>query len=266
MPSSTEEAISNSLEIEQPHLLPHIPYLLQDLWALGSSVDQILEIVGSLPLSSVDTTLLDLGCGKGALSIQLAARYGFHIVGIDAMTTFLETARNKAEEYQVPHLCQFEEQNIVEFISIENHFDLVILASLGGIFGSFESTIAKLRTQVRSDGYILIDDGYLRDQNHLNRKGYEHYRDHENTIRELTAFHDILVHEVNTTSTNKKINEDYLKLIGKRCRELGLQHPELQKDLDAYFQLQEEECHILNHEVEGAVWVLQKKEMHHNTV
>jgi len=264
MSPNTEESVSNSLEVEQ-HLLPHIPYLLQDLWALGSSVDQIIEIVGSLNLSPADAKLLDLGCGKGALSIQLAAKYGFTVVGIDAMTPFLEDAWDKAKEYQVSHLCRFEEQDILKFVSVEHDFDLVILASLGGVLGSLESTIAKLRTQVRPSGYIIIDDGYLKNQNSLNRKGYEHCRDHENTIRELTTLNDILVNEINTSAVSKKINEEYLEVISKRCSELILQHPELEEDLNTYIRLQVEECSVLNDEIEGAIWVLQKKEVANDT-
>lgn len=264
MSPNTEESVSNSLEVEQ-HLLPHIPYLLQDLWALGSSVDQIIEIVGSLNLSPADAKLLDLGCGKGALSIQLAAKYGFTVVGIDAMTPFLEDAWDKAKEYQVSHLCRFEEQDILKFVSVEHDFDLVILASLGGVLGSLESTIAKLRTQVRPSGYIIIDDGYLKNQNSLNRKGYEHCRDHENTIRELTTLNDILVNEINTSAVSKKINEEYLEVISKRCSELILQYPELEEDLNAYIRLQVEECSVLNDEIEGAIWVLQKKEVANDT-
>ena len=56
---------------------------------------------------------------------------------------------------------------------------------------------------------MIIDDGYVRNQNRLNRKGYEHYRNHENTIRELTAFDDIIVHEIKTTSASVEIGEEY---------------------------------------------------------
>ena len=183
MSKQTEQSIADSLEVDTK-LLPYTPFLLQDLWALGSSVDYIIDVVGSLNLPSTQTKLLDLGCGKGAVSIQIASKFGFTVVGVDRMTPFLEDARKKAIEYKVSHLCEFINQDIIEFVSIEHGFDLVILASLGGIFGSTKNTIAQLRTQVRSDGYILIDDGYLRKASSLKRKGYEHYKNHEDTINE----------------------------------------------------------------------------------
>lgn len=58
-------------------------------------------------------------------------------------------------------LCTFIEQDILTYVIDKHNFDIVILASLGGIFGSNKNTIEKLRTQVRPGGYIIIDV-YLR--------------------------------------------------------------------------------------------------------
>lgn len=258
MSSQTEKSISNSLEAEQ-HLLPHMPYLLQDLWVLGSSVDDIIDLVGSLKLSASKTTVLDLGCGKGAVIIQIAAKYGYAAIGIDAMPEFLEEARKKAGEFHVLQLCQFQEYDIREYALTKHQFDVVILASLGGIFGSFKNTIAKLRTQVRSGGYMIIDDGYLKTAKNLNRKGYQHYKNHEETIKELTAFDDRLVKEIDTTEFNKRTNQEYLSAIKKRGRELIAQDPGLQEDINAYIQVQVEECEVIDKEIVGALWVVRKK-------
>ena len=76
MTDQIEQSIADSLEADQ-NLLPHMPFLLQDLWALGSSVDHILELTASLDLKPDQTRILDLGCGKGAAAIQIAERFGF---------------------------------------------------------------------------------------------------------------------------------------------------------------------------------------------
>jgi hypothetical protein len=142
---------------------------------------------------------------------------------------------------------------------IDRHnFDVVILASLGGIFGSNENTIKKLRTQVRPGGYIVIDDGYLKKREFLGRKGYGHYRSYERTVEALTRFNDRLLTEIPTTEVSIKINDEYLRVIEKRSIELIDQYPELGKDLNSYLDIQREECDILNSEVEGMIWVLKK--------
>ncbi len=39
-----------------------------------------------------ETHLLDLSCGKGAVSVRTAARFGYRKTGIDVMAAFLEDA------------------------------------------------------------------------------------------------------------------------------------------------------------------------------
>ena len=257
MNDNTQQSVANSLEVEK-NILPYISYLLQDLWALGSSVDQILDLVSTLPLSSDTTKVLDLGCGKGAVSVQIASNFGFDVVGVDAMPEFLEDAYKKSSEYQVSDLCTFIEQDILTYVTDKHNFDIVILASLGGILGSNKNTIKKLRTQVRPGGYVVIDDGYLKKRELLNRKGYKHYQNYEKTVEELTMFNDRLLSEIPTTEVSLKINNEYLKVIENRSSELIDQYPELEKDLNNYLDLQREECDILNSEIKGMIWVLEK--------
>lgn len=257
MSGQTVQSVADSLETST-ELLAYMPYLLQDLWALGSAVDEIATSVYSLNLPPRITNVLDLGCGKGAVSIKLALIYGFRTVGIDLMDAFLAEARKKAAAENVAHLCEFIHHDIEDYVKVEHDFDLIILASLGGIFGSFQTTIEKLRSQVKAGGYILIDDGFLQNDNTLNRRGYEHYRDHETTISELTAFNDRLIQEISTTASSLTINADYLAAIQRRGAELTQKHPELKTEIDAYIQLQAEECDVIENEIEGALWLLQK--------
>ena len=257
MSEQTHKSVSDSLETTE-RLLPHMPYLLQDMWALGCSEKDILQVVGELDLP-VKTTVLDLGCGKGAMAVQLAQKYGFSVTGIDAMPEFLEVARQKAAKYQVSRLCGFMEQDILKYTVASHDFDLVILASLGGIFGSIRDTVAQLRRQVKSGGYMIIDDGYLKNKKKLNRKGYAHVRSHAETLKALNCFGDRLIREINTSVYSREINIHYLKLIKKRGQELGQKHSDLKKDLDAYINLQAEECEVIDREIESALWVLQKK-------
>ncbi len=257
MSTKSNKSIADSLETEEK-LLPYIPFLLQDLWVLGSSIDQIIETVGTLNKISPIESMLDLGCGKGAVSIQLAARYGLHAVGIDAMIPFLEDAEKKASEHNVSHLCKFINQDIHEYVSNEHDYDLVLLAAVGGIFGSLKNTVAQMRTQIRTGGFIMIDDGFLKKDDSLNRKGYEHCKNYNDTVRELTHFGDQIVDQINTSATSNKINKEYHTLITKRGEELISKHKELEKDIRDYILLQEEECNVLENEIEGVLWVIQK--------
>jgi hypothetical protein len=133
---------------------------------------------------------------------------------------------------------------------------------LGGIFGDYRQTISKLRRQVRKNGYIIIDDGYLKKGNRLKRKGYEHCRSHTETFAELTSCGDLLVQELNTQDINRQVNEQYFKVIEKRGKELTERHPELERLITDYVKLQSEEIRVLEEKIAGALWLLQKGKVH----
>jgi cyclopropane fatty-acyl-phospholipid synthase-like methyltransferase len=258
MDKNTELSISKSLETE-PSLLPYIPELLEDLWALGSSPEPIVEILKPLNLQHPDNKVLDLGCGKGAVSITLAHKFGFNIVGIDACDAFLKEARKKAIEFNVSELCYFELDDIRKFINKAKNFDVVIYASLGNILGSFDECIGYLRQTVHPGGFILVDDGFLNGPSKIKRQGYEHYVSHEDTIKQLTSFDDILLNEIITEEESKSINEKYLKVIKKRANNLTDRIPGLKEPINCYIKNQEIECDILDKNITGAIWLLQRK-------
>ncbi len=241
----------------EEHLLPYMPYLLQDMWALGSAVDCIRLATIKCKLSE-NSRILDLGCGKGAVSVQLALEFGCQVTGIDAFEPFLLEAEKKSKAFGVADLCEFLSEDIIEYTSISRSYDLVILASLGGVLGSFRETIKKLRSQVKAGGFIIIDDGYLRTKKRIDRKGYEHYNSYEKTVLDLTSLTDRIVEEIDTTQTSQQINDDYLEMIDKRSKELVAKHPPLKSSLDAYISLQAEECKVLENEINGMLWLVRK--------
>lgn len=258
MKKKIELSLARSLETT-PDFLPYLPALLVDLWDLGCSLDQIVEMVGQLNLLPDKTEILDLGCGKGAVSITLAKKFGISVTGIDASKAFLKVAIQKAKGYQAFHLCRFEFGDIREYTQKERDFDLVIYASMGNVLGNFREIVGKLRRMVHPDRYILIDDGFLKSEHKIDREGYEHYLQHEEVIRQLTSFGDEIIHEViMPDETVHSINYGYLDSIKKRSKELLAKKPELEEAVSDYIRTQEIECETLDKYVMGAVWLLQR--------
>ncbi len=257
MDNKTEISVSNSLETV-PDFLPYLPELLVDLWALGSSPRSIIGLLNPLPLSSTETRVLDLGCGKGAVSITIADQLGFRVTGVDASEAFLEVARKKAREYYVSNLCKFELADIFEFIKSPLTFHVVILASLGSILGTFEQCVKQLRQLIIPGGYIIIDDAYLRETAVVNRKGYEHYVNHDQTVGQLTTFGDNLIQEVSTEEESRTINVQYLAAIKKRAKAFIKKHPHLAETVRQYIHTQEIECEVIDKNLCGTVWLLQR--------
>jgi cyclopropane fatty-acyl-phospholipid synthase-like methyltransferase len=202
--------------------------------------------------------MLDLGSGKGAISINLAKQFGFRAVGIDASRPFLKVAKQKAIEFKVQDLCQFIYGDIREYVKERRDYDLVVYASLGGVLGNFKEIIDKTRNCVRTDGYIIIDDGYLKGTNKVNRIGYNHYVSHQETVKQLTSFGDRVIQEISTAEITTTINLDYMKVIKKRANAAIQKFPNLKDAIEQYIENQEMECDIIDNYIEGALWVIQR--------
>jgi len=57
---TVEEKLAKSLTAESTELIPYLPYLLQDLWELGSSPKDILDMITKHINVSDETRVLDL--------------------------------------------------------------------------------------------------------------------------------------------------------------------------------------------------------------
>lgn len=129
-----DKFIADYREID-PRLMPHLPYILQDLWAPGSSVNFIIQAVQSLSTQTSEFRALDPGCGKGAISVRLAEAFEIRVLGIDVMTFFLGEAREKARDHRLEQLYDFQLADLHDFLKPYREFNLVIPASLGEILG-----------------------------------------------------------------------------------------------------------------------------------
>ena len=163
MDKDTAQKLAQSLTADSADIIPFLPYLLQDLWELGSSGSEMADLLRRHVSITPGFTALDLGCGKGAVSVALASRLGIRCKGIDIMEDFIRTAKQKAAEYGVSHLCEFVAGNIINAVGSEQGYDLVIYGAVGGVLGTRAEILRALKSAVRPGGYILLDDAYRPD-------------------------------------------------------------------------------------------------------
>jgi len=131
-----EESVIYAMDGSDVDLLPFLPYILQDLWEFGTSSDVIVTQLKNLNFDNLkQLNVLDLGCGKGAVSVKLAHNFGFKTVGFDAVPDFIDFAKLKAKEYNVAHLCSFFVEDIRKIIGEQKDFDIIILGAIGNVFG-----------------------------------------------------------------------------------------------------------------------------------
>ncbi|MDR0978655.1 MAG: class I SAM-dependent methyltransferase, partial [Lachnospiraceae bacterium] len=79
--NKVQEKVASSLTANGIELLPFIPYLLQDLWELGSSPEDIMHLIKKHISISNNTKMLDLACGKGAVSVNICKELNIETKG-----------------------------------------------------------------------------------------------------------------------------------------------------------------------------------------
>jgi cyclopropane fatty-acyl-phospholipid synthase-like methyltransferase len=250
--SNIEEKLAKSLTAESIELIPYLPYLLQDLWELGSSPTDIIDMILKHIRVSEKTKVLDLACGKGAVSVHLAEALGCIVTGIDIIPEFIDFAKKKAQEYGVENLCEFKVRDINESVIVEKDYDIVILGAVGDVLGNHEQTIQKLKNTVKNGGYIFIDDAYGNDDS-----------DEKYPTREkwhllfqnagMKIIDEMIVEEDEMTSTN----DEQQDLIQKRANELKEKHPDKAYLFESYVKSQLDECYELENEISGVTMLLQ---------
>jgi len=107
--------------------------------------------------------ILDIGCGKGAISIPIVKEIDSTVYGIDAMPEFIEAAKGKAKEFGVEKFCTFVNGDASKLINNLKGFNLIMVASVGPILGNISQTLSKLEGCLSNNGYVILDDGFLPD-------------------------------------------------------------------------------------------------------
>lgn len=106
-------------------------------------------------------TILDLACGTGSLSIELA-KNGVDIIGVDSSCEMLSLAKDKAinENLDILFICQkMQELNICE--PVDNI--ICTLDSLNHLknFSEIERTFEKVSAFLKKGGYFIFDVNIL---------------------------------------------------------------------------------------------------------
>ncbi|HKE00882.1 MAG TPA: class I SAM-dependent methyltransferase [Planctomycetota bacterium] len=228
-----------------PELLPLLPELLADLDDLGGSPGAVVALLRAQPIER-RMRALDLGCGKGGVSIALARELGLRVRGVDAMEAFVREARERAAREGVESSARFEKGDLRAELRQGERYDVAVLSGLGPVLGPPRTTVGALRRIVRPGGWIVIDDAYLA-PGAAERPGY---LPRPRAVRELTAHGDELVGEERIARDETRASDDRnTARIRDRARELARRRPDLAKLAFAYVERQEEASATLRREL-----------------
>jgi len=257
MTRETEEKLAKALTAETVELIPFLPYLLQDLWELGSNPRDILQLINKNITISDDFTFLELACGKGACSVNIAKALNVKVYGYDLLPDFIAYAKQKAKEWAVEELCHFAVGDVNELVNTESDYDCVIFSAVGDVLGDPEETLRKLSNTIKSGGYIIMDATYLPDDK--NSRDLRWAYDYLKRDDWLHIFSDLgltLVEEL--PETEEYDYESELKTMSVRVNELIAKHPDKRAMFERYLQNQKDEVADLENDLIGGMWLIQK--------
>ncbi|MEW6652505.1 MAG: class I SAM-dependent methyltransferase [Bacteroidota bacterium] len=222
---TVEETVLTAMDCPDKEILPYLPYILQDFWEIGSNPEIIINLIRKHTNEDRFSSVLDLGSGKGAVSINIAKQISCKCYGVDAMPEFISFSISKAEEYCVSGLCKFEVADIREKILRLGKYDVIILGAVGQVFGNYFETLTILNNNLKEDGIIIIDDGYIDDQSSFK---HEQVFSKSELKKQISDAGMQLIDEVAASEDeNVSVNYDteYYNLL-KRCQELSVKYPD----------------------------------------
>jgi SAM-dependent methyltransferase len=240
-----------------PELVPYLPELLADLWDLGGSPPLVAEWLGGLGLPADSTRVLDLGCGKGAVSLTVARDLGVQVHGVDLMGPFVREARVRAAEWGLSDRCRFEKGDLREVARSVTGYDVVVYASVGAL-GPLNECVATLRRCVRDGGYLVVDEGFLAPgvgsgSTFVNLAGYRETR------RRLTSYGDVILRErILGPEEMSAVDQRYIESIGARAEVLAARTPGEASLIRSYVERQRHAAAAWEREVRSAAWLMQK--------
>ncbi len=253
---SLEQCVAQAMDSHDESILPYLPYILQDFWEIGTQPDVIIKTIQNHFPGRTGMRVLDLGCGKGAVSIQLAHSLHCHCTGYDAIGPFVNEARMKAKEWGVDPLCAFHEADVRMVAATETGYDVVVLGSVGPVFGDYFETLSTLSGCLREGGVIMIDDATIDDTS-----SYIHpcIQKRSAVIEQIQRTGMTLIEESIHESSDiqsHEYQEEYRRL-SLRCEELMAIHPEKRDLFDAYRKKQEDEYRVLEEHATCTLFVIQ---------
>lgn len=252
---NVEQELARSLGAETTDVIPFISYLLQDYWSLAVNPLMVLTLAERNLAGRSDVRVLDLACGKGAISVLLARRLGFHITGVDIIKDFVISASVKAHEHKVSSLCQFIEGDAHKAVERTGDYDCVIFSGVGPALGDMRETLRKLKNTVKNGGGIILDN-------------YD-YLDKEQSQTLFKQAGLECVDEINEAQVGETDWGDYglikdsasgLRAIARRVGELSDRFPALRSMFEQYLESQRQEYIQIENQCPATkvIWFLRK--------
>lgn len=246
----------DSLDLDDSQIVPFIPEILKDLWELGSIADYVVELVEKHIPQNKLKKVVDLGCGKGAVLIQLSEKVKFEGIGIDLMPQFIDDARNYAARQSYSKHLKFEVGDLKEQHERHPIFNHVIYGHDSDIFGDVTQSLLELEKYMSDESWIAFESLYS--INPANNP-----EDVPNKAEFMLQIEksglEIVEQIVWNREKLRNINQANTASISKQITELIKSYPEKENLFTTYLENQIEECQDLEQNLECLTVLLKRK-------
>ena len=251
--ASKSSDVSDSLDADD-RLLPFLPALLEDLWALGFNPEPMLRLLNRCGLAKqAGLRVLDLGCGKGAGLVRLAQEFGWYGEGVDLIPDFIQEARKRAVEHGVADRVRFEAADIARVARQGCEIDLILFGFDADVLGTLEESLTVVRSRLARAGHVVLDTVWTRGE----QSKPDVAMSEANTRRAVRAAgFDIAGEEILDPEWVRGQNHDNTERIRRSARELGRRHLDKKRWFDDYVRRQEEQCRQLEEELVCCILLL----------
>ena len=254
MPSS-DQSFLDSLDLQHTALEPFIPFILEDLWELGSIPEYIIQLARKHINPQKLNRVVDFGCGKGAVLIKLWQEMPFQGVGIDLVPEFVTSAQKYAEEWNCADSLTFEAADIRKRVTDFEELDLAIFGQDSEVLGNVTQALKQLKECVANDGWMIVELACWKKP----KAGNEDLPSEEELFSQIEASGLKLVDKIVWDVAKLiEINRQNMCLIQYRLDQLTRKYPDQRELFNDYLKDQKEECRELEEEILCMSLILQK--------
>ncbi|MDI1290309.1 MAG: class I SAM-dependent methyltransferase, partial [bacterium] len=216
-----------------PDLLPHLSDLFRGIPNLGSSPASVLRLARALGLGPT-SRILELACGKGSTTLQLARQLGCSVTASDAFPPFIEAANLACRKAALTHLCSFQLADLHKPLPFKPRtFDAALMIG----FWPFDRAAQTLRTFTTRGGIYIMDDALLTSPATSSRLS------HIATVDDAAQFiHSLgdepLIALPFSPASIRRMHQSLARRLARNAATLELSHPPLRASLRAFIRRQ----------------------------
>jgi SAM-dependent methyltransferase len=117
------------------------------------------EVIARIPLTA-SSRILDIGCGRGRLLLDILQRTGASGVGVDMHELAIRSAAQEANARGIADRVDFTLAAFDPEVHAAEPFDLVVCIGSSHALGGFPDAWPTFQSIIAADGFLLLGEGY----------------------------------------------------------------------------------------------------------